>query len=187
MPQGGRDSILSFVSPQQKVAEPVSEYVRFLISRWEADGRRLYVLAKLAGLAKSMPSQIKAGTSDVGFYSAERLAGPLGYRNLPSLVEAAYVWWNSADRTKKPEAPEMRAQIPAPPNLRAVAAERGYTDVEVETAAMVAEMAGRDASALPPNKAEELLQRARLFIQDSARSVEEIRNAPTTRPKKLAK
>ena len=92
----------------EKVAEPVSEFIRFLIERWEADGKKLKDLAATAvgengkGLAKSMPSQIKLRTSDASFYSAAKLAGPLGYADLPELVTAAYAWWRSADRTQLP-------------------------------------------------------------------------------------
>lgn len=93
----------------EKVAEPVSEFLRFLIDRWEADGRLLKDLAAEAELAKSMPSQIKARTSDASFYSASRLAVPLGYADLPALVTAAYAWWRSADRTQMPPTSEDEA------------------------------------------------------------------------------
>ena len=87
---------------KEKVAEPVSEFIRFLIERWEADGKLLKDLAKAAVLAKSMPSQIKGRTSDASFYSAAKLARPLGYNDLPDLVFAAYTWWRSPDRTQVP-------------------------------------------------------------------------------------
>src|SRR5690349_7540647 len=61
--------------------EPVSEFIRLHIERWERDGKLIKDLATAAGLAKSMPSQIKARTSNATLYSARKLAGPLGYRD----------------------------------------------------------------------------------------------------------
>ncbi len=158
----------------KKVAEPVSEYLRFLIADWERKGGKLYVLAEQAGLAKSMPSQIKARTSDASFYSAAKLAAPLGYPDLPSLVQAAYAWWNSVDRTVRPEtgAPPP-ARTFAHASLVAAARELGYSDAEVETAALATAMVRIDAP-LPREKASELLARARFFIRDGARSVREV-------------
>lgn len=94
----------------EKVAEPVSEFLRFLIERWEAGGGRLNALAAQAGLAQSMTSQIKLKTSNASFYSAAKLAGPLGYEDLPALVTAAYAWWRSADRAVMPEGEGGTAQ-----------------------------------------------------------------------------
>lgn len=88
---------------KSKDAEPVSEFIRELIGRWEGEGKFLKDLASAAGLAKSMPSQIKARTSDATLYSATKLARPLGYVDLPDLVNAAYAWWHSSDRTVIPE------------------------------------------------------------------------------------
>ncbi len=85
-----------------KEPDPVSEFIRFLIEDWEAKGAKLYVLAERAGLAKSMPSQIKARTSDASFYSAAKFANAFGFRDLPELVTAAYAWWRSSDRTMMP-------------------------------------------------------------------------------------
>lgn len=168
----------------EDVAEPVSEFLRFLIAEWEAEGKLLYVLADQAGLAKSMPSQIKAGTSNASFYSASRLAAPLGYRDLPSLVTAAYAWWKS-DRKARPERRGVGGKSAARLSLEAAAAELGYTADEVDTAAMVAAMVRGDAE-LSREKAEELLSRARLFIRDGARSVAESGSAPaTTRTRRL--
>lgn len=97
---------------KETAAEPVSEFLRFLIAKWE-ETRFIYELAAEAGLAKSMPSQIKLRTSDASFYSARKLARPLGYRDLPDLVVAAYAWWNSTDRAIVPastaEAPVAEA------------------------------------------------------------------------------
>jgi hypothetical protein len=89
------------VTTKEQAPEPVSEFLRTLITKWEADGRKLKDLAKAADLAKSMPSQIKARTSNASFYSASRLAKPFGYRDLPDLVQAAYKWWRS-DRSTLP-------------------------------------------------------------------------------------
>lgn len=67
-----------------------------------ASGKKLYVLAAEANIAKSMPSQIKARTSGASFYSASKLAKPLGFRDLPDLVNAAWTWWHSPDRSQIP-------------------------------------------------------------------------------------
>ena len=70
--------------------DPVSEFIRELIAQWERADKKLKYLAKAAGLAPSMPSQIKARTSAATFYTATRLARPFGYRDLPALVDAAW-------------------------------------------------------------------------------------------------
>ena len=162
----------------EDLAEPVSEYLRFLITEWEDAGKTLKDLAAQAGLAKSMPSQIKARTSNASFYSATKLGPIFGYRDLPSLVTAAYAWWKSDRKTR----PERRAggKSTARLMLETVAAEQGYTADEVDTAAMVAAMVRGDA-AIRKETATELLARARLFIRDGARSV--IDAEPPTPPK----
>lgn len=96
----------------EKTSDPVTEFIRFLITEWETAGKKLYVLAKEAGLAKSMPSQIKAKTSDASFYSATKLAGPFGYADFPELVVAAYQWWHS-DRSTRPAGSAESAQAEA--------------------------------------------------------------------------
>lgn len=96
----------------QKEAEPVSEFIRELITRWEQSGKLLKDLAAESGMAKSMPSQIKARTSDATLYSARKLAKPLGYADLPDLVNAAWAWWYSDRKslpTSAPEAPRTEA------------------------------------------------------------------------------
>lgn len=116
--------------PHERVAEPVSEFIRWLIERWEADGKLLKTLAAEAGLAKSMPSQIKARTSDASFYSASKLAVPLGYRDLPDLVTAAYAWWRSKDRSRLPES---TAESPIAEGMR-VAMNYGVTQAQIDRA-----------------------------------------------------
>lgn len=156
----------------EKDVDPVSEFLRFLIDEWQEQGKLMKDLAEQAGLAKSMPSQIKARTSDASFYSASRLARPLGFRDLPDLVDAAYTWWGG-DRTKRPEKPTNHPPgMTAGSELAAVGAELGYSSTEVDTAAMVASMV-RGNAPLSREKAAELLQRARMFINDGARSIAE--------------
>lgn len=94
---------LAIVAEKESIDDPVSEFIRELIRRWEGSGKKLYVLAAQAGLARSMPSQIKARTSAASFYSATKLSRPLGYADLPELVNAAWAWWHSADRSQIPE------------------------------------------------------------------------------------
>ena len=115
------------VADQQKEPEPVSEFLRFLISRWEADGKKLYRLAEEAGLAKSMPSQIKAKTSDASLYSARKFAKPFGYADLPDLVNAAWTWWHS-DRSEKPAS---AAESPRAEALR-LAESYGVTRAQID-------------------------------------------------------
>lgn len=155
------------------LAEPVSEFIRFLIAEWEGQGKKLNALAKEARLAKSMPSQIKAGTSGGGFYSAARLAVPLGYRDLPDLVNAAYEWWHS-DRKTRPQRRVAGGTSAARASLELVAGGLGYTSDEVDTAAMVASMVRGADAPIPRDTAEELLSRARLFIRDGARSIADL-------------
>lgn len=90
---------LAKVETKKRESDPVSEFLRELISRWEASGKLIKDLAKAAGLAKSMPSQIKARTSNASFYSAAKLAKPFGYKDLPDLVSAAWTWWESDRKT----------------------------------------------------------------------------------------
>ncbi len=113
--------------PQAKELEPVSEFIRFLIDRWSADGKLLKDLAQSAGLAKSMPSQIKARTSDATMYSARKLAKPLGYKDLPDLVNAAWRWWHSKDRAV---APPSAAEAPQAEALR-IAEQYGVTKGQI--------------------------------------------------------
>jgi len=61
-----------------KEPEPVSEYVRALIEQWEQSGKQLKDFAEKAGLGKSMPSQIKARTSNVTNYSGAKIAAIWG-------------------------------------------------------------------------------------------------------------
>ncbi len=114
------------VAAKEQATEPVSEFLRELIRRWESDGRKLKDLAEAASLAKSMPSQIKARTSNASFYSASKLATPLGYRDLPDLVQAAYAWWAS-DRATIP------GSVAATPLAEAMdlAAEYGVTQTQI--------------------------------------------------------
>lgn len=114
------------MATKEQAPEPVSEFLRHLIERFEAGGGKLKDLAHEAGLAKSMPSQIKARTSNASFYSAAKLAPPLGYRDLPDLVVAAYTWWSS-DRSKTPPG---AAETPATEAMR-IAAEYGVTATQI--------------------------------------------------------
>lgn len=115
---------------KDKEKEPVSEFLRHLILEWESAGKKLYVLAREAGLAKSMPSQIKGNTSDAGFYSAAKLAPVFGYRDLPDLVSAAYVWWRSKDKT---QTPPSSAESPVAAAVRA-ALEFAVTQEQIDRA-----------------------------------------------------
>jgi hypothetical protein len=115
-------------SAAAKEPEPVSEFIRMLIERWVSEGRRLKDLAAAAGLAKSMPSQIKARTSDATLYSARKLAKPLGYADLPDLVNAAWTWWHSRDRSV---VPSSAAEAPQAVALR-IAEQYGVTEDQIE-------------------------------------------------------
>lgn len=103
---------LLFMSDKSRESDPVSDFIRHLIDRWEASGGKLKALAAEAGLAQSMPSQIKARTSNASFYSASKLAKPFGYADLPDLVNAAWTW-SRGDRQVIPpstsEAPRVEA------------------------------------------------------------------------------
>lgn len=79
--------------------EPLAEFVRLLIGRWEASGQSLRSLKLAAGWTKSnsQVDQIKKGSS-VTEYTGSKLAAPLGYRDFPTLVSAAYTWWGAKQR-----------------------------------------------------------------------------------------
>ncbi|MCL2724799.1 MAG: hypothetical protein FWD69_10220 [Polyangiaceae bacterium] len=75
-----------------KEIEPVSEFLRHLIAQWEAEGKMIKDLAAEAGVAQSLPSQLKARTTNASFYSATKLAKPFGFPDLAALVSAALAW-----------------------------------------------------------------------------------------------
>jgi len=93
-------------APPTKEFDPTSRFIRFLIAEYEEGGGKLKDLAAKAGLAKSMPSQIKARTSGASFYSAAKFARVFGYRDLAHLVAAAAVWAQQEDQTKRPSGQE---------------------------------------------------------------------------------
>ena len=116
------------VAARERVSDPVTEFIRFRITQWENEGKTLKALAEVSGMAKSMPSQIKARTSDATFYSATKLAGPFGYKNLPDLVNAAWQWWHSADRSVSP------ASSAGSPRTEAIALAMSYGVTEAQIA-----------------------------------------------------
>lgn len=73
--------------------QPLADYVRKLIAEWEEkNGKgKLNILARQAGVAKSLPSQIKAGLG-VGGRSLPGFARAFGMRE-DELKEQAYEWW----------------------------------------------------------------------------------------------
>ena len=170
---------------EEEAPEPVSEYLRFLIAEWEGEKKTLKDLAAQAKLAKSMPSQIKARTSNASFYSATKLAPIFGYRDLPALVTAAYAWWKS-DRKTRPEKRGGAGKSAARAALEAAATEHGYSPEEVDTAAMLVAMVRGDVT-LREETAAELLSRARLFIRDGARSVADAEPTIPPKPKRTTR
>lgn len=85
------------MADDSKPREPVSEFIRSRIIAMKTESGITYkALAKSANLAPSMLSQIIARTSDATFYSAGRLARPLGFRDVPTLVSAAYAAWHKS-------------------------------------------------------------------------------------------
>ncbi len=109
-----------------RTPEPVSEYVRMLMSEWEAAGKTLKDLAAAAGLGSSMPSQIKNRSSDVTNYSGPKLAKALEM-TYPELVKRAYEWWaKSGGATAEPIDPH-------PERATAIAAARtmGATEADI--------------------------------------------------------
>jgi len=107
--------------------EPISAFIRELIRRWQNDGKLIKDLAKEAGLAPSMPSQIKAKTSDATFYTASKLARPFGYRDLPALVLAGWEWFHEG------RFESVQAHAPEPASAEAVrlAKRFGMTDEQI--------------------------------------------------------
>lgn len=156
------------VAEKSSPPEPINEYLRFLIDKWEHDGRTLKSLAQAAGVGQSVPSQLKAKTTGAGFTTAEKLAKPLGYGSLEDLVKAAYAWWNSS-RVERPDA-DLSGRTPVTLTIERVAGNAGYSPEEAEIAATVAAFCRAD-SHMSDETALELLARARFFLHDSRRSL----------------
>lgn len=79
--------------------DALSDYVRVKIREWQASGRQLQDLARIAGITKSSPSTVLAGTG-VGSKTGRGYAVAFGYgpRTDPdaaykALQDAAYEWW----------------------------------------------------------------------------------------------
>lgn len=107
-----------------RAPEPVSEYVRHLIEKWEADGKLLKDLAKRAGLGTSMPSQIKAKTSDVTNYSGPKLAAAWGW-SYPELVSRAYAWWARRESGASEDEAPHSARVEAMDRAKGLGATEG--------------------------------------------------------------
>lgn len=109
---------------------PLAEFVRLLIQRWEDEGKTLRALKIAAEWPKtnSQVDQIKAGSS-VTEYSGSKLAKPLGYKDFPDLVAAAYAWW----RAGRKAIPKSEAETPLAEAIRIA---RGYavTQAQIERA-----------------------------------------------------
>lgn len=107
--------------------EFLSDYVRKLIGDWQDAGLELKDLAKRAGIALSMPSQIKKGTG-------------VGRKSLPGLARAfklteeqlwkdAYLWWQERGKVAKDAVAGLPlAESPADPEqTKAIDTVRGLT------------------------------------------------------------
>lgn len=70
----------------------ISGFVRMKIRAWRDSGRELQELARLAGFAKSTPSQVLIGTG-VGAKTGPRFARAFGYASFDELKSAAWEWW----------------------------------------------------------------------------------------------
>lgn len=77
----------------------ISGFVREKIRLWKEGGRELQELARIAGLSKSMPSQVLSGTNGVGGRSLPGFAKAFGYADVEELQRAAYDWWISSGET----------------------------------------------------------------------------------------
>ncbi len=74
--------------------EVVSSFVRMRIREWKASGRELQELARLAGIAKSSPSQVLLGTG-VARKTRPGYAKAFGYPSEDALLSAAWEWWKA--------------------------------------------------------------------------------------------
>ncbi len=72
----------------------VSGFVRFKIREWRESGRELQDLARLAGFAKSTPSQVIMGTG-VGQKTGPKFARAFGFESYDAMKLAAFEWWKS--------------------------------------------------------------------------------------------
>lgn len=109
----------------EPTTEPVTDLIRQRLRELKSGGRTYKDVAREAGLAPSMISQLMLETSQATIYNATRLAKPLGYRDLPALVNAAYA------RARGAEAAE-----PAPQRAQAIAfaLEHGVTMEQIDRA-----------------------------------------------------
>lgn len=71
----------------------VSSYVRMRIRQWR-ETKELQDLARLAGFAKSTPSQVLLGTG-VGAKTGPRFASAFGFPSFDAMKAAAWEWWKA--------------------------------------------------------------------------------------------
>lgn len=90
----------------------VSNYVRLRIRQWRDGGRELQDLARVAGFAKSTPSQVLLGTG-IGAKTGPRFAKAFGFESFDAMKMAAWEWWSAqgeASSTPPSEASNTAAQ-----------------------------------------------------------------------------
>lgn len=147
--------------------DPITDYLRFLMGEWERSGKTIKSLAAAAGVAKSLPSAIKLGTVNAGFYSVSKFAKVFGYFGYEDFVKAAYSW----DRTGRTARPDVAGdgQSPATTLLAKMGIELGYSPEEVEIAALLTSFVSPTAE-ISKDVAVEMLDRARWFLRDGRRA-----------------
>lgn len=72
----------------------VSSFVRMRIRQWKGSGKELQELARIAGFAKSTPSQVLIGTG-VADKTGPKFAKAFGYASYEALRTAAWEWRRS--------------------------------------------------------------------------------------------
>lgn len=89
----------------------VSGYVRMKIREWRASGREMQDLARVAGFAKSTPSQVMLGTG-VGAKTGPRFAKAFGLESYDALKMAAFEWWKGqAEAAAEPQPAAMTEAV----------------------------------------------------------------------------
>ncbi len=95
----------------------ISSFVRLRIREWRESGREMQELARVAGFAKSTPSQVMLGTG-VGAKTGPRFAKAFGFQSYDEMKSAAWEWWKAQGKAGQeavdlPKTDAMREAIEA--------------------------------------------------------------------------
>lgn len=96
-------------SMQRNRDDVVSSFVRLKIREWRESKRELQELARVAGFAKSTPSQVLTGTG-VGNKTGPGFARAFGYASHDALKMGAWEWWQANNESPAAASPTSPSQ-----------------------------------------------------------------------------